>query len=155
MIQLQVRVDFSKPDEYTLAFDVLEREDASEAERQVASTYERVMRAILHEVATRANLDLAKIDPPAQNLDVYVPRPAVCWFADLMERALRANDDLPAGLGDNHSQLWDGLLNELMELREAERFDGNVVQEAADAAAFLMMLADRWNAGKPAVAART
>lgn len=153
MIQMQVRVDFSKPDEYTLAFDVLEREDASEAERQVASTYERVMRAILHEVATRANLDLAKIDPPAQNFDVYVPRPAVCWFADLMERALRANDDLQ--VRDEHQTLWDGLLNELMELREAERFDGNVVQEAADAAAFLMMLADRWNAGKPAVAART
>jgi len=85
-----------------------------------------------------------------------VLRPAVQWFAEQMEAALRRNDHKTGWAGCDQDYLLDGLDQEVKELdRACERFDpktakriatnDEIIGEAADVANFAMMIAD--NAG--------
>lgn len=76
-------------------------------------------------------------------------RPAVEVFANNMERKLREHDDRPGWEGEPTDYLWSRLLEELFELRQAveSRNTEAIIDECADAANFLMMLADRAQSG--------
>lgn len=71
-------------------------------------------------------------------------RPAVLQFANTMERKLREHDDRPGWESEPLDYLWDRLLEELFEVKQAmAKKDGDAVHdECADAANFLMMIAD-------------
>ena len=75
-------------------------------------------------------------------------RPEVRWFAEQMERRLRANDHKGGWLGDQLHTLFDRLKEETSELEQelwklADEHYGHqaVVKEAADVANFAMMVA--------------
>lgn len=72
-------------------------------------------------------------------------RPAVAWFAEQMELALRRNESKGTWEECDTGYLWDRLTEEKRELRLA--IDGHqrhpdVTREAADVANFAMMIAD-------------
>ena len=80
----------------------------------------------------------------AMREDMSAPRDALAWFAQRMEEALRANDHKLGWESLTPSSLIRRCEEELYELRQALA-DGDpvkIVKECADAANFLMMLAD-------------
>ena len=90
------------------------------------------------------------------------PRPAVEWFAAQMEARLQENDDKSGWLG-SHFTIRDAIRRVRQELRELEweisynnprspyyhanRPRALIFHEAADAANFLLMVADRARRG--------
>lgn len=74
-------------------------------------------------------------------------REAVVRFAEAMEAKLKVHDDRPGWEGDDPEALYDRLIDELKELREAmdrrsEDVTVDVSGECADVANFAMMIFD-------------
>lgn len=82
----------------------------------------------------------------------YGLRPAVRWFAEQMEAALRRNDHKGGWSNDDAYSLLERMREETEEIHEVLGFCTNkitselhashVIKEAADAANFAMMIAD-------------
>ncbi len=76
----------------------------------------------------------------------WVVRPAVKWFAEQMEAALKRNDHKGGWLQDDWDELYDRIKDETKELKkECEKLyqdDEKIIKEAADVANFAMMIAD-------------
>lgn len=73
-------------------------------------------------------------------------RPCVLRFAAEMERKLKDNDHKPGWEGDDNTDLFERILAEACELRDALEnsvpLPERVIEEAADIANFAMMIAD-------------
>jgi len=79
-------------------------------------------------------------------------RPAVAWFAEQMEAALRRNDHKGGWAGMDHETLLMRCGDEMVELKHCWNLgngaqvkgDKHIVAEAADVANFAMMIADNY-----------
>lgn len=79
-------------------------------------------------------------------------RPAVAWFAEQMEAALRRNDHKGGWAGMDHETLLMRCGDEMVELKHCWNLgngaqvkgDKHIVSEAADVANFAMMIADNY-----------
>ena len=80
-----------------------------------------------------------------QDLLVLKPRDTLSWFAEEMEKKLRANDHKDGWHDCSLNWLFDRLLEEVEELRQecARQAGLGVIDEATDVANYCMMLADR------------
>ncbi len=77
-------------------------------------------------------------------------RESVRWFAEKMEAALAAHDDRPGWEGESTRWLFMRLCDEADELETAFRMSDpeRMIHEAADVAAFAMMIADNARGGR-------
>lgn len=87
-----------------------------------------------------------RINVQIKETEMTTIRPEVAWFAEIMEKQLKANDH-KGGWQDgrcSNDHLMQRLRDEIKELEDAQTISPRaIILEAADVANFAMMIADR------------
>jgi hypothetical protein len=114
--------------------------DVDRAEKAIIGALKETIAAQERTIIAKTNLVKA-----LENLLVLKHREVLVWFTAQMEQKLRANDYKGGWHDSKLDDLFDGLLEEVEELRDVvkARKGAHIIEEAADVANFCMMLADR------------